>query len=101
MILQLLTSIILVFMRSSTYHHLLTMTCRLCCPPWLWEPQVRMDVSWMAWIRCAMDTLGEQQTQLISIIILDSHLGIRFVMVVSSAQMTPMTTTIAMKGSQL
>lgn len=50
--------------------------------------QVLMDIARVAWIRCAMITLGAQQRELISITILDFYLDVLLVVVISYAQIT-------------
>ena len=86
------------FMGSSIYYHPLMVTCYLSYPMWLWECQVHIDGLQMTCIRCAIDILGAQQKQLISIIILDSHLGIHLVLVISSVQIIIVMTTISIGG---
>ena len=86
------------FMGSSIYYHPLMVTCYLSYPMWLWECQVHIDGLQMTCIRCAIDILGAQQKQLISIIILDSHLGIHLVLVISSVQIIIVMITISIGG---
>ena len=69
-----------------------------CCPRRQREFQGCMAVPCMAWIRCVMDTLSAQQKQLISRMILDYHLAVFLVLVISSAQMIIVITCITIEG---
>ena len=57
-----------------------------------------MAVPCMAWTRCVTDTLGAQQKQLISKMILDYHSDVFLVLVISSAQMIIVITCITIEG---
>lgn len=58
---------------------------------------MHMDIPWMAWIKCAMDTLGTQPKQLN----IHNEFGSSFrffLIVISNAQMTIMITSITIGG---